>query len=95
MSINKDCVENVLLRGQDISLQHKPFTNNRNENQPKEIVSGIMKVVQTFTKKYPKINTIITGMLPWDKTVFLANNIQLDKQETESRIQEHFHKHFS
>ena len=39
-------------------------TNNVNQNQPKDCQNiKIIKVVKTFTKKYAKVNNIITGIL--------------------------------
>ena len=43
-------------------------TNNVDQNQPKDIASGIRKFTKTFMKKQPKINTIMTGILPREKT---------------------------
>ena len=75
LDIGGNCVEKVLLGAQDISLPPTPSflimhwnTSNRNQNQPKNNVSGITKIDKNFTKKYSKIKPIITGMLPWDKT---------------------------
>ena len=65
LDISGDCVENVLWRAWDISLPHTTSfvithcgTNNVDQNQPKDIAVRIMKIVQTFTKEHPKINTI-------------------------------------
>ena len=43
-------------------------TNNVDQNQPKDIVVGIMKIAKTFMKKHPQLNTITTGLLPRDRT---------------------------
>ena len=58
---------------QDISLQHTTLillihfdTNNVDQNQPKDIAVGIMKIAKISMNKYPKINIIITGMLSRD-----------------------------
>ena len=37
-------------------------------SQPKDTADGFMKNAKTFTKKNVKINIIIIGMLPQDKT---------------------------
>ena len=59
----------------DIFFAHKTSfvvifcgTNNVDQNQQKNILVGILKIVKIFTKKHSKINTIITGMFPRDKT---------------------------
>ena len=56
---------------QDISLQHTTSillvhfdTNNVDQNQPKDIAVGIIKIAKISMNKYPKINIIITGVLP-------------------------------
>ena len=58
---------------QDISLQHTTSillihfdTNNEDQNQPKDIAVGIIKIAEISMNKYPKINIIITGMLSRD-----------------------------
>ena len=58
---------------QDISLQHTTSilfihfdTNNVDQNQPKDIAVGIIKIAEISMNKYPKINIIITGMLSRD-----------------------------
>ena len=38
------------------------------QSQPENIAIGVMKIAETFMKNHPKINTIIAGMLPRDKT---------------------------
>ena len=38
------------------------------QSQPEYIAVGVMKIVETFMKNQPKITTIITGMLPRNKT---------------------------
>ena len=43
-------------------------TNNVHQSQPEDIVVAAMKIAETFLKNHPKITTIITGMLPRDKT---------------------------
>ena len=56
------------------SLQHTALfvvlhggTNDVDWNHPRNITVWNLNVVKTFTKIYPKINTIITCMLPKDK----------------------------
>ena len=85
LGISGDWVESVLWGAQDISLPHTTFLvimhcdiNNVDQNQPKDIAVAIMKIAKTFTKKYPKINAIITGMLPRDK-IFLVKITPWDK----------------
>ena len=58
---------------QDISLQHTTSilvihinTNNVDQNQPKDIAVGIIKIAEISMNKSPKINIIITGMLSRD-----------------------------
>ena len=75
LGINGDRVENVLWRSRNIYLPHKILfviincgTNNADQSQPEDIAVGVMKVAETFMKNHPKITTIITGMLPRDKT---------------------------
>ena len=75
MGIGGDRTENVLWRAQDISLPHTTLfvnihcgTNNVDQSQPEDITIGAMKTVESFMKNHPKITTIITGMLPGDKT---------------------------
>ena len=85
LGISGDCVESVLWGPQDISLPHTTFLvimhcdiNNVDQNQPNDIAVAIMKIAKTFTKKYLKINAIITGMLPRDK-IFLVKITPWDK----------------
>ena len=47
-------------------VQH--CTNNVDQSQPEDIAVGAMKIGETFVKNYPKITTIITGVLPMGKT---------------------------
>ena len=68
-------VENVLWRAWDISLPHTTLfviihcgTNDVDQSQPQDIAIGVMKIAETFMKNHPKTSTIITGMLPRDKT---------------------------
>ena len=75
LGIGGDRVENVLWRARDISLPHTTLfviihcgTNNVDQSQPEDIAVGVMKIAETFMKNHPKITTIITGMLPRDKT---------------------------
>ena len=75
LGIAADRVENVLWRAQDLFLTSATSfviihcnTDNADQNQPKYIVVGIIKTTKTFTKKHSKVNTIITTMLPMDKT---------------------------
>ena len=42
--------------------------NNVDQSQPEDIAVGVLKVAETFMKNHPKITTIITGILPRDKT---------------------------
>ena len=64
LGISGSHAENVLWRAQDISLQHTTFEiihcniNNVDQNQPEDIAAGTIKIVKTFMKKHPKINTI-------------------------------------
>ena len=58
---------------QDISLQHTTSilvihfnTNNVDQNQPKDIAVGIIKIAEISMNKSPKINIIIAGMLSRD-----------------------------
>ena len=85
MGISGDYIEKVLWRAQDISLQYTTSflvihcdTNNLDQNQPEDIAVGIIKIARTFSKKHPKINTIITGMLPSDKT-YSFQQTKIDK----------------
>ena len=75
LGISGDCIENVLWRAQDISLQQTTLfviihcgTNNVDQSKPDDIAEGVMKIAETFSKNQPKITTIVTGMLPRDKT---------------------------
>ena len=43
-------------------------TNNVDQNQPKDIAVGVMKIAETFVKNHPEITTIIIDMLPRDNT---------------------------
>ena len=43
-------------------------TDNVDQSKPEDIAEGFMKIAKTFMKNQPKITTIITGMLPRDKT---------------------------
>lgn len=70
MGISNDRVEIVLRRAQDILLPQATWfviincgTNNVDQNQPKDITVAIIKIAKAFTKKYPKVNIIITGVL--------------------------------
>ena len=75
MGISGDRVENVLWKARDISLQQTTLfaiihcgTNNVDQSKPDDTAEGVMKIAETFMKNKPKITTIITGMLPRDKT---------------------------
>ena len=75
LGVSGDRVENVLWRPRDISLQQTTLfviihcgTNNVDQSQPEYTAVGVMKIVETFMKNQPKITTIITGMLPRNKT---------------------------
>ena len=75
LGVSGDRVENVLWRPRNISLQQTTLfviihsgTNNVDQSQPEYIAVGVMKIVETFMKNQPKITTIITGMLPRNKT---------------------------
>ena len=75
LGISGDGVENVLWRVRDISLQHATLfliipcvTNNVDQIQRENIAVRVMKIAETFMKNHPKITTIITGVLPRDKT---------------------------
>ena len=37
-------------------------------SQPEDIAVGVMKIVAIFMKNHPEITTIITGMIPRNKT---------------------------
>ena len=43
-------------------------TNNVDQGKPEDIAEGVMKIAETFMKNQTKITTIITGILPRDKT---------------------------
>ena len=43
-------------------------TNIVDQSQPEDIAVGVVKFTETFMKNHPKIATIITGMLPRQKT---------------------------
>ena len=73
--ISGDRIENVLWREQDISLHHTASfviinysTNTVEKSQTEDFAAGIVKIAETLTKNHPKITTIITGMLPRNKT---------------------------
>ena len=92
LGIRGDCVESVLWGAQDISLSHTTFLvimhcdiNKVDQNQPKDIAVAIMKIAKTFTKKYPKINAIITGMLPRDK-IFSIKATPWDKTNIKTAV---------
>ena len=75
LGIGGDRIENVLWRARDISLPHTTLfviincsTNSVDQSQPEAIAVGVMKISETFMKNHPKITTIITSMLPRDKT---------------------------
>ena len=38
------------------------------ESKPVDIAEEVMKIAETFMKNQPKITTIVTGMLPREKT---------------------------
>ena len=42
--------------------------NNLDRSQPEDIAVGVMKIPAIFMKNHPKITTIITGMIPRNKT---------------------------
>ena len=79
LSISGDRFENDSWRVRDISLPHTTLlviihcgTNNVDQSQPEDIVVGVMKIAETFMKNHPKVTTIITGMLPRDKTTLFG-----------------------
>ena len=42
--------------------------NNVDQSQPEDIAVGAMKIAETFIKNHQKITTVITGVLPREKT---------------------------
>ena len=75
LGISGDRVKNVLWRARDTSLQQTTLfviihcgTNNVDQSKPEDTAEGVMKIAETFIKNQPKITTIISGMLPRDKT---------------------------
>ena len=75
LGICGDRIDNVLRSEWNISLQRTKFfvvihcgNNNVDQSQPEDIAVGVLKVAETFMKNHPKITTIITGILPRDKT---------------------------
>ena len=43
-------------------------TNNVDQSQPEDIAVGFIEIAETFMRNHPKIASIITCMLPRDKT---------------------------
>ena len=51
----------------NIACDYALGTNNVDQSQLKDIAVRVMKISETFMKNHPKITTVITGMLRWDK----------------------------
>lgn len=86
MGISNDRVEIVLRRAQDILLPQATWfviincgTNNVDQNQPKDIAVAIIKIVEAFTKKYPKVNIIITGVLTSERRTLFGEQKPMRK----------------
>ena len=79
LGISSDCDENLLWRTRDISLSHTSLaiiqcdTNNVNQSLPKDIEKA-------FTKKHPKINTIITSMFSRSKKTCSIWQTKIDEK---------------
>ena len=54
-------------------------TNNVDQNQPKDIAVAIIKIVEAFTKKYPKVNIIITGVLTSERRTLFGEQKPMRK----------------
>ena len=87
LGISGDRVENVLWGEWEIFLPHKKLfviiycsTNNVDQGQPEDIAVAVMKIAETFMKNHPKITTIITGMLPRDKTYSFRRNARTSRK---------------
>ena len=102
LGISGDCDENVLWKARDISLSHTTLsviihcgTNNVDQIQPEDIAVGVMKIAETFMKNHPKITTIITGMLPRQKTYsFRGANIDETNKILKVKCKNHTQTYF-
>ena len=87
-----DCVENVLWRVQhgelpaklEIAMIHVG-TNNVDKHNAKYIVSGIIKIASCILNEKPRLNIIITGLIPRERRMKINLINQLLQHECQDK----------